>query len=484
MSSQTTASRNPVLADLGLDPHDENAVVKAFAANSAFRAADWEELTTEDNPYRRPVRPDDLAWLNYARPMPAAKSLKLSALLGHRMLRNVYDAELLYLPPALGGPGDKDGAAFYCERNRVLGALAGPILERHLFAPLDETLGAPEAVTPDTFRQEVRAHHEHRLAEPGLVHIAALSTTDRKASATFFLLQLSAFLPAARAAAGRAALGEFDAAHPDGRGYLLDEYRTWVGAHDSYRTLLAGADLKPAAAAYWQLYLGSSLGRGNHLHHLSRTREKYPEFLGALLHHTLDQSVEAGQYTQVIEDGLGLHTDLFARLAPATADGTSSATALAAVGDLTDRLLATVHGYFGAEGVGRMRRGFAEARWFAELWDEDLAKQLAWADTIPEHQEKAARIDAYLKENNIEVDLDTFVESHEETSTTHVHNEHRLVMVERGQMHFWNNVTHKIELHEGDKVLIPVTRLHGSTVLSGECTYHQPIIPEEMYQRF
>jgi hypothetical protein len=57
-------------------------------------------------------------------------------------------------------------------------------------------------------------------------------------------------------------------------------------------------------------------------------------------------------------------------------------------------------------------------------------------------------------------------------------------MVERGEMHFWNNVTHKIDLHEGDKVLIPVSRLHGSTVLSGECTYHQPIIPEEMYARF
>lgn len=51
-------------------------------------------------------------------------------------------------------------------------------------------------------------------------------------------------------------------------------------------------------------------------------------------------------------------------------------------------------------------------------------------------------------------------------------------------MHFWNNVTHKIDLHEGDKVLIPVSRLHGSTVLSGECTYHQPIIPEDMYARF
>jgi hypothetical protein len=57
-------------------------------------------------------------------------------------------------------------------------------------------------------------------------------------------------------------------------------------------------------------------------------------------------------------------------------------------------------------------------------------------------------------------------------------------MIEAGQMHFWNNVTHKIELNEGDKLLIPQSRLHGSTVLSGECTYHQPIIPDELLQQF
>ena len=78
------------------------------------------------------------------------------------------------------------------------------------------------------------------------------------------------------------------------------------------------------------------------------------------------------------------------------------------------------------------------------------------------------------------MDLDTFVESEEETSTTHVHNEHRLVIIEEGQMHFWNNVGIRIALNRGDKLLIPTSRLHGSVVLSGTCTYHQPIISEEL----
>ncbi|WNI18919.1 hypothetical protein [Actinacidiphila sp. ITFR-21] len=453
---------------------DANGVVKAFAANPAFRAAEWEELTTEDNPYRRPVRPDDLAWLDYGKPMPVAKALKLSALLGHRMLRNVYDSGLLHLPPAAGPAAAADGALFYDERNRVLGAMAAPVLERHLFTLLESERKPLAGYAPEQVAAAVGAYHEQRLAEPGRAFAAALSTKDRKASATFVLLQLSAYLPASRAAVGRAALGEYDIAHPGARIALLDDYRTWAGLHGQYRALLEGAGLKTTTGAYWQLYLGTSLARGNHLHRLSRDREKYPEFLGALLHHGIDQAVTAAGFADVFEDGFGTRPALFDHFGLEPGH----------LGDLTGRWVEPLLRLYGPSGVERFHHGFADAAWLAGLWDEDLARQLAWADSIPEHQDKAERISRYIQDNGITVDLDTFVESHEETSTTHVHDEHRLVMVERGQMHFWNNVTHKIALHEGDKVLIPVSRLHGSTVLSGECTYHQPIIPEDMYARF
>jgi len=107
-----------------VNPHD---VVKAFSRNPAFRAAEWEELTTEENPFRRPVRPDDLAWLNYSKPMPVEKVLMLSGLLGHRMLRNIYDADLLYLAPSGNAAAAADRRDFYADRNRTLGAHARPV---------------------------------------------------------------------------------------------------------------------------------------------------------------------------------------------------------------------------------------------------------------------------------------------------------------------------------------------------------------------
>lgn len=462
------------LADLGNaepDADTANAVVKAYARNHAFRAAEWEELTTEANPFRRPVRPDDLDWLNYGKPIITEKALRLSGLLGHRMLRNIYDADLTYLAPDANAEAEADRRNFYTERNRSLGALARPILERHLFSFLDgERAELPETSLAGVTRY-AREYLDRRTEQPGEGFQAALDTKDRRESATFLLLQLSAFLPASYAAVGRNAIGEYSAAHPELAGLLLDEYRGWLDSGTRYRSLLTDAGLRPTAGAYWQLYLNSSLARGNHAHYLGANHERFFELLGALVQLKIDERVSAARFAEVFSGGFGSSADYFRRPAELDLEG------------YLETLLGPFPGIFGGRVLESFHRGFADAAWLTDLWHRDLAEQVTWADRIPEYQEKAEKLDQIITNENIEVDLDTFVETEEETSTTHVHNEHRLVMIEVGQMHFWNNVTHKIQLNQGDKLLIPVSRLHGSTVLSGSCTYHQPIIPDEMLRQ-
>jgi len=177
----------------------------------------------------------------------------------------------------------------------------------------------------------------------------------------------------------------------------------------------------------------------------------------------------------VLSEGLGVEAKYFDGVAPL---------APTSVDELVAGLAGPLLRAAGERAVESFYAGFEDAHWLARLWDEDLATQLDWADQIELYQEKAEKIDHKLKADEIDVDLDTFVESEEETSTTHVHDEHRLVIIEAGQMHFWNNVGKQIELNQGDKLLIPTSRLHGSVVLSGSCTYHQPIIPEELFQLF
>lgn len=458
-----------------------HALVRAFAANPAFRAAEWAELTTEADPYRRPVRPADLGWLDYGTELAPAEVLKLSGLLGHRMLRNIYDADLLYLPPSPNEAADRDSGDFYGPANRLRGALAQPILERHLFSFLDGVRAPVPAARRagdrlGGLRRELHGYWERRRDQPGEALAVLRGTRDRREATTFALLQLSAYLPAARTALARGALGEYQLAQPAARALLLADYQRWVAGSADWTALLAAAQLTPTVGAYWQLYLNTSLARGNHLHRLSRSPLRHAELLGAFVHQRLDEAVLAPAWADAVEDGLGERPAFFASEAPALTPGQ--------LDDLLDDLLTPLVALSGEAALTAFHTGFADAAHLAELWDRDLAAQLAWADAIEEHKAKAEAIDAYLTAERIEVDLDTFVESCDETSTTHVHDEHRLVMIESGDMHFWNNVTHKISLTDGAKILIPKSRLHGSTVLSGVCTYHQPIIPDEMFAKF
>lgn len=452
-----------------------NDMVRTFAANPAFRAATAEELVNEHNPFRRPVRPDDLAWLDFSAPLVPAKALMLSALLGHRMLRNVYDADTLYVPEQPNPAAVSDSGHFYSAENRAWGALAAPVLERHLFTMLIDEREPLTGTGIAALQEHIRTRNEELLDAPRRAFEVARATRDRRNAATFLLVQLSAILPAVHAAIGRYALGDYDAALPGVRAHALDEYRSWVERAWQYGRLFAEAGLSAAPVAYWQFFLGSSLSRANHMHSLARQPERVGEFLGALAYKRIDDAASARALVTVLGEGLGADAKYFDGVAPL---------APTSVDELVAGLASPLLRAAGERAVESFYAGFEDAHWLARLWDEDLATQLDWSDQIELYQEKAEKIDHKLKADEIDVDLDTFVETEEETSTTHVHDEHRLVIIEVGQMHFWNNVGKQIELNQGDKLLIPTSRLHGSVVLSGSCTYHQPIIPEKLFQHF
>lgn len=95
------------------------------------------------------------------------------------------------------------------------------------------------------------------------------------------------------------------------------------------------------------------------------------------------------------------------------------------------------------------------------------------------YREMASRIDRRIHAECPNIDRETFVEPREMCSTTHVHDDHRLVVIESGDMVFWANLGMKLRLAPGEMVLVPEGRLHGSSIESPVCTYHQPIIPEE-----
>jgi len=154
---------------------------------------------------------------------------------------------------------------------------------------------------------------------------------------------------------------------------------------------------------------------------------------------------------------------------------------LGALEDLQRRfhnLLQVVEMHFGDAGLQQVAQGIEVSRRLGDAARGDLRAQLHWLSSIEQFQVFANNIDDRINTDRPDIDRETFVEPREMCSTTHVHSDHRLVSIESGDMVFWGNLGMQLRLKPGQRVFVPEGRLHGSTIESAECTYHQPIIPE------
>ncbi len=131
-----------------LDPSTLREIAERYLANPVFRAARYDKPVVQDNPYRRPVRPDDIGMVDFSEPLVRENYGQLSCLMAHRMLVNIHDAHRLMLPQEPTPQTWVDHEQFYADANRLLGDLLRPWLEDHVFgfvgadaAPLVESEG-------------------------------------------------------------------------------------------------------------------------------------------------------------------------------------------------------------------------------------------------------------------------------------------------------------------------------------------------------
>lgn len=445
---------------------EDGKSIGAYAGERAFRSAQADELVNEHDPLRRPVRPEDFEWLDFADPLTQERFLSLSGLLGQRLLLNAYETDYLFLPSAQSSAAWEGFERFYSARSVRLAEQARPALERHLFGFLERgERGEAKGAAGDLEGLCLVLAEERARADTDLAS-TLLSLDDPRGAARFILLQITCTWRAGRAARMRGMLG--DHALCD---LLAEEVAHSCGLESAIAQLLNAADLLAAPRAYWQFYLTSTLARLNHLYRLARDRHRFFEFVGALIHWRLSDRSLASSLLPVVASVLGISTI-------GALDG--FAHTLEKPDLFVDGLLERLDRLAGPAGWGaRVSVGLTAAEQLATLADADLGSQMRWADSLDSYRTEAERLQNEIDRGALLVDLDTFVETANETSTTHVHDEHRLVVIERGSMHFWHNVGHRIELAAGDKLLVPKARLHGSMVLSNQCTYHQPIIPDD-----
>ena len=410
-----------------LDVHD---ATERYLANPVFRAARYEELVVDDNPYRRPVRPDDIGLVDFGTPLDRERFCQLSALMGHRMLLNIYDTRKLILPTAPTEEKWRDFELFYDDANRVLGDLIRPYLEAHLFDFVRAE--AEERVHDDPARLY------ERLGELADVRRAAAVVLDGLVSGSANQASMTEMMAIQTVATSLNARLQPAVALPV-RGRLRELLSVPGKGEDIGREVAESAGVKYEPHSYFQYYLPSTLALMNYVNAAAQDPSRVFRLVGSVL---------AQQGPDVL------------------------AAAREVVSEVSE-----VGGPFA---VRELSRGLEEYAILLELHDEDYRRQFTWIDAMPEYRDKAERLQKAIEEFRIPVDLDTFVESWEECSTTHVHDEDRLLIIESGEMEFWNCYGARHKYRPGDKAFIPKHRLHGSVVLTGECVYHQPVITPEL----
>lgn len=452
-------------------PRSTDEALERYAASPLYRAATVDELVVRGNPYRRPVRPDDLRILDLRTPVARATPFELKALIAHRLLLNINESDFVLLPePDADASVWDDLASYYDQERRSLGEAVRPLLEACVFGFLTDATAtaAPRELMADTIEGC------RRTGSPAATTIAQLE--DRERAATMYLIQMACTSLVTPSVVARGLLGELGAAQEAVYGALAGDHGPlWPFSEQSLtRALLSSCGLDPRIHAYWQFYLASSMALSNYVHLTSRDRGSFFSHVGALAHWRLVQQQRASEELDMLRSIFGEAADLrlFEQRLPSAGHSAERS--------VYDLLVKPLIDQYGDRCAAAIALGFEQMRVLQSIADEDLSIQLAWADRRPTYQDRARRIYDVIQREGIQVDLETFIESCEETSTTHVHDSERLLVIESGVMHFWNRPGERIEFQPGDVMLVPAGRLHGSTVVSGQCTYHQPIITPDV----
>ena len=438
-------------------------LIRQFAAAEPFRSAMVEELELDDDFYRRPLRPEDLSFIKFNEPLSSATVTQLPFLATQRMLLCLNELEIARLP--------RDGedeltrfAHFYGGESRILGARIRPFLESFAFDFLTDFASSQRNTTDLVFDLEQLLKQEVGFWSDSFHLLVRRNYLEE--GLRFILLQKWCLAPTRRAALGRAAAsGFFD---------VLDAADRPVIAQQSeeealFRRIAVWCQVPKQEHSYWQFYLSTSLSEVNLLYALAARPDKALALMGAAFAAEASWVALRGLIEQSGPCfGMGSREQLSRRQEHVKEDLLARA----------KRAFAAIERRYGARGLAQVAQGLAAARTLAASARNNLGEQLDWLSSVERYRSMALAISARIEAEVPDIDRETFVEPREMCSTTHVHDDHRLVVIESGNMVFWGNLGMTLRLAPGEMVLVPQGRLHGSSIESDNCVYHQPIIPD------
>lgn len=463
---------------------DSETAAAARAAIEAFARLAWgaeaaaDELHIQGNPFRRPMRAKDLPFMPLERPLPLARLAGNTSLALHRLLFNAYEIDLLFLPPRDDAASWRAFDAFYDADALRLADRARPALEHLAFGALPrevEIAGRWSAELLGAYLREFLAE-ERKQAARGVaedpVLAAVLECADPAAAARHYLIQMAPDFLSEASAMARLAPGAYGPLQSALFNVLIDEYGAAVhrAKHSTlFEATLVSLGLDATPHCYWQFYQPGALALTNYFHFVARNKAHFFRYLGALFFTEASLVNVTGRQSALLRTVFGDAVDTRYFDEHHHIDRHHSEMVLA-------RLIEPAVAAYGQRAITGILTGFEEFRLLQAAADRDLIDQLNWAGHLVPNDPRVAPLVAAWRARRDTAPSESFVERCDERSTTHIHPDDRLLVLETGHMDFYPLAGVTLPLKAGDALFIPGGRLHGSIVRSAACIYHQPIL--------
>ncbi len=467
-ANDATAQADSTLSgqEFPLPPAEIKRSIQLYAANPLFK--DTKEWLIEDNPYRRPIHQSAVRQLDFTGQLARHEVFSASALAAHRMLLNIYETDLIFLPERDFAAKKMDFERFYSNENKLLGELIRPTLEAHVFGFFEEEInitGKWSVEALKSYLDSLVEQHEQTELE---ICAAVLSSRDPEKAALSLMVQVAGDFLSEASASARNVLGKYGAIQSELFKILIDDYG--YGVHQAkhstlFENTMATCGLVSDVHTYWQFYLGSSLALNNYYHYVSRDHSKYFRAIGAIAVAEAMFSHSCRKISEMLHAVFGDKVDTYYFDEHYHIDAHHGRMAF-------ERVVAPAIARCGDAAIGEVVRGVEELRLITALADEDFMAQVAWFDEAEKYKAEAQQIHRRILSRDMESRKATHVERQHQLSVTQVHDHDELCIVEFGALDLVAGCNQSIRLNAGEGIVIPRHRLHGATIASEECVYH------------
>lgn len=452
---------------LRFQPEEIRGFIRQYAASPLFGDAP-EEWLIRDNPYRRPVDRKTVEGVDFCKPLARPELFSSGALAAHRMLLNIYETDLIFLPAGNFAAKRNDFNAYYSNDNKLLGELIRPTLEAHVFGFLDEEVDVTGKWTVDALKsylQSLITKHEQSELE---ICAAVLASADPPRAARTLMIQVAGDFLSEASASARNVLGKYGAIQSELFKIVIDDYGYGVhrAKHSTlFEDTLTTCGLSSDAHAYWQFYLGTSLALNNYYHYVSRDHSKFFRAIGAIAVAESMFAHSCRKISEMLRAALGTSVDTYYFDEHYHIDAHHGRMAF-------EYVVAPAIARHGDAVIPDIVRGMEELQLVTSLADEDFMAQLAFADGAENFKTLARQIHARIDAGELETQKTTYVEQQGSPRVTRVRERDALCVVESGALELVISQEQSVRLDAGESMVVPRGRLHGLAVAGGECLYH------------